>query len=107
MSELTAIQKEKLMTDVRTFISDAEEMMRVTAGEAGEAVTDARKRIEAQLQQARTELVNLQNMVVAKGNAAGKAADEYVRENPWKSIGIAAGVAGGVALVIGLLAGRR
>ena len=107
MSELTAIQKEKLMTDVRTFISDAEEMMRVTAGEAGEAVTDARKRIEAQLQQARGELVNLQNMVVSKGIAAGKAADEYVRENPWKSIGIAAGVAGGVALVIGLLAGRR
>jgi len=54
-----------------------------------------------------TEMVGqdhvVQEMAVAKVKAAGHATDEFVHENPWKSIGIAAGV----GLVVGLLVGRR
>ena len=35
--------------------------------------------------------------------AAAKATDGYVHENPWKSVGIAAGV----GLLLGMLIGRR
>ena len=38
-----------------------------------------------------------------QGRAAGRAADDYVHDNPWRSIGIAAGF----GLVVGLLIGRR
>jgi ElaB/YqjD/DUF883 family membrane-anchored ribosome-binding protein len=107
MSELTSVQKDKLMSDVRVFISDAEEMMRLASGQAGEAATDVRERIQSQLQQARAELANLQKMVVTKAKVATQATDDYVHENPWKSIGIAAGIGAGVGVVIGLLAGRR
>ena len=52
-----------------------------------------------------TELGNADAQAVAldKAKAAGRAADDYVHENPWRSVGIAAGA----GLIIGLLIGRR
>jgi ElaB/YqjD/DUF883 family membrane-anchored ribosome-binding protein len=45
----------------------------------------------------------MEDAVVAQTKAAAQATDQYVHENPWPSIGIAA-VAG---LVVGVLLGRR
>ena len=103
MSELTSVQKDKLMSDVRTFISDAEEVMRSTADQAGESVAEARDRVLGRLQEARAELATLQKLAVTKAKDASKATDEYVHENPWKSVGIAAGI----GLILGLMVGRR
>lgn len=103
MAEMTADQKDKLMGDLRVVIADAEELLRMTVDETGEGAADLRKRIQNRLNQARVDLVHVQEMAVAKVKAAGHATDEFVHENPWKSIGIAAGV----GLVVGLLVGRR
>jgi ElaB/YqjD/DUF883 family membrane-anchored ribosome-binding protein len=107
MSELTSLQKDKLMSDVRTFIADAEEMMRLTADEASQSAIEARSRVQSRLQEARAELANLQNVVVTRAKDVGKVTDSYVRENPWKSVGIAAGAAAGIGLLVGFLTGRR
>lgn len=103
MSELTAAHKDKLMADLRVVIADTEELLRITADQAGEGLSDARARIQARLAQAKASLSQLQETAVAKAKAAGHAADEYVHENPWKAIGVAAGI----GLVVGLLIGRR
>jgi ElaB/YqjD/DUF883 family membrane-anchored ribosome-binding protein len=42
-------------------------------------------------------------VVVGKAKVAAKATDDYVHENPWKSIGIAAGV----GFLLGMLVSRR
>jgi ElaB/YqjD/DUF883 family membrane-anchored ribosome-binding protein len=55
------------------------------------------------MNQAKTDLLLLQQAAVAKAKAAGHATDEFVHENPWKSIGIAAGV----GMLLGLLVSRR
>lgn len=103
MTDLTMAQKDKLMGDLRLVITDAEELLRMTADQAGESAADIRSRVQAKLNQAKMDLLNLQEVAVAKAKAAGHATDEFVHENPWKSIGIAAGV----GLVVGLLIGRR
>lgn len=103
MNDMTANQKDKLMSDLRVVISDAEEMLRMTADEVGESAADLRSRVQARMNQAKADLIHLQEAAVAKAKAAGHATDEFVHENPWKSIGIAAGV----GLVVGLLIGRR
>ncbi len=103
MTDMNTIQKDKLMSDLRVVIADAEELLRMTADQAGEKAADVRNRIEARLHQARIDLLSLQEAAVEKAKAAGHAADEYVHDNPWKSIGIAAGV----GMVIGLLISRR
>ena len=103
MPELTTVQRDKLMNDLRLVIADAEELLRMTADQAGEGAVELRGRVQGRIQQARVELANLQEIAVAKVKAAGHATDEFVHENPWKSIGVAAGA----GLVIGLLIGRR
>ena len=103
MSEMTSVHKDKLMSDLRVVIADAEELLRMTADQAGEGAADLRGRVQVRMQQARAELAQLQHAVVEKAQAAGHAADEFVHENPWKSIGAAAGI----GLVVGLLIGRR
>lgn len=103
MTDMTGIHKDKLMSDLRVGIADAGELLRMTADQAGESAADLRSRVQAQMNQAKSELVHLQEAAVVKAKAAGHAADEFVHDNPWKSIGIAAGV----GLVIGLLVSRR
>ncbi|MHB8948326.1 MAG: DUF883 family protein [Rhodoferax sp.] len=103
MDDMTMVQKDKLMGDLRTVISDAEEVLRMTASEAGESAADLRGRVQARMHQAKDELRHLQEAAVAKAKAAGHAADDFVHDNPWKSIGIAAGI----GLVVGLLVSRR
>lgn len=103
MNDAIQLGKEKLMDDLHQGIADAEELLRLTANQAGESVAELRDRIRERMDSAKVELVQLQKATVARAKAAGHATDEYVHENPWKAIGIAAGV----GLVVGLLIGRR
>jgi ElaB/YqjD/DUF883 family membrane-anchored ribosome-binding protein len=103
MSEASVAQRDKLMTDLRTVIADAEEVLRITAGEAGAGAAELRVRMQERLAQAKVRLHDLQDAAVARAKAAGHAADDYVHEHPWKAIGAAVGF----GLIIGLLIGRR
>jgi ElaB/YqjD/DUF883 family membrane-anchored ribosome-binding protein len=62
-----------------------------------------RDRVQASLARARAGLADAQDAAISRAKAAGRAADDYVHDNPWRSIGIAAGF----GLLIGLLIGRR
>lgn len=96
------ISKEKLMQDLRVVVADAEDLLRATAGQAGEKVSAARERIQENLAAAKQRLAAAQDAVVARTKEAAKVTDEYVHENPWRAVGIAAGV----GLVIGMLISR-
>ena len=103
MSELSAAHREKLMTDLRTVIADAEEVLKVTADQASAGAAELRARMQERLHQARIRLHDLQENAVARAKAAGHAADDYVHEHPWKAVAAAAGV----GMIVGLLIGRR
>lgn len=103
MSEAIQLSKEKLMNDLHQGIADAEEMLKLTVSQTGESAVQLRERVRERMNKAKAELVHLQQVTVEKAKAAGHATDVYVHENPWKSIGIAAGV----GLVVGLLISRR
>ena len=103
MSELSGANKDKLISDERVVISDAEELLRMTASQAGEGASALRGRIESGLRKARVVLANLQDAAVVKARAAGRATDDFVNEKPWQAVGMAAGI----GVVVGLLIGRR
>jgi ElaB/YqjD/DUF883 family membrane-anchored ribosome-binding protein len=88
----------KLADDLHALVSDAEALLRATAGQAGEKASEARERAEESLQALRERLEGLETVV--KGRA--KQVDGYVRDNPWQALAIA----GGVALLVGILMGR-
>jgi len=99
----TAVTKEKLAEDLKIVISDAEELLRATASQAGEKVSAAREKIQDSLRHAKVKLAEVEDILIDKGKEAARATDEYVHDHPWKAVGIAAGV----GLVIGMLISRR
>ena len=90
---------EKLIGDLRTLVADAEELLKATASQAGEKIAVARQKIEQSLVEGKKALADAETTLVKKSKECAEIADDYVRENPWNAVGIAASV----GLVIGLL----
>ncbi|HTX05653.1 MAG TPA: DUF883 family protein [Steroidobacteraceae bacterium] len=89
----------KLAEDIKSLVRDAEALLRASAENAEELTDDARQRTEQSLHALRSQLADLERDL--KGRA--EVLDGYVRDNPWTAMAIA----GGVALLVGLLVGRR
>jgi len=103
MSNGTDISREKLASDLRVVVADAEELLRATAGQMGEKAVVARERIQESLRVAKDKLARAEEVVIDKTKAAARATDDYVHDHPWGAVGIAAAV----GLVIGMLISRR
>ena len=102
MSEVTDFStnnKEKLVSDMKVVVSDAEEILRATAGVAGEKVGELRERIIDRLRDAKVRIADAEEMLVDRTKAAARATDDYVNDNPWQAVGIAAGV----GLLLGII----
>ncbi len=102
-SQASVESQEQLVTDIKSVISEAEEMLSATADQAGEKATKLRDRIQARLREAKVRLSDAEAVLVAKTKAAARATDDYVHESPWTAVGVAAGV----GLLVGLIIGRR
>lgn len=96
-------EQQKLVSDMKTVIADAEDILQATADQAGDKVASLRARIEERLRGAKVRLTEAEAALVAKTRAAARATDTYVHESPWTAVGIAAGV----GLLVGLIIGRR
>ncbi len=95
--------KQKFVSDMRVVVADAEEILRATAGVAGEKMSDLRERVGERLRDAKLRIADAEAALVDKTKAAARATDDYVNENPWRAVGIAAGV----GLLLGIIIGRR
>lgn len=93
----------KLAQDVQTVLADAQELMRLAAGEAGQGIKEARERLERSTKAARQQLAAMQSAAVDSALDAGRTADDYVRQHPWE----AAAVGAGLGLLLGVLIARR
>jgi ElaB/YqjD/DUF883 family membrane-anchored ribosome-binding protein len=103
MSNGTDVSREKLASDLRVVVADAEELLRATAGQMGEKAVVARERIQESLRVAKDKLAQVEEAVIDRTKAAARATDDYVHDHPWGAVGIA----GAVGLVIGMLISRR
>lgn len=93
----------KLLEDLQAVVRDAEALLQATATHTGERVASVRARAEESLQQAKARLAETQDEVLQGVRDATEATENYVKKNPWQSLGIAAGA----GLLIGLLLRRR
>lgn len=104
MSEqLTVANKEKLVADLKVVISDTEELLRATAGAAGEKASELRDRLAIRLRDAKERVQDIEAALIDKTKAAARATDDFVHEQPWKAVGVAAAL----GLALGVLIGRR
>lgn len=103
LNEPTVASQEKLVTDIKAVITDAEEILKATADQTGEKIAGLRTRVQERLHAARVRLADAEAALIAKTRAAAQATDAYVHENPWKAVGVAAGV----GFLVGFILGRR
>jgi ElaB/YqjD/DUF883 family membrane-anchored ribosome-binding protein len=97
------VTTDQLLTDLKTVMNDAEALLRATSTQTGEKIQEVRARAEESLRQAKARLSSIEDEALRRAREVADAANEYVRENPWQSVGIAAGV----GLLLGLLLSRR
>ncbi len=82
MSEqMSVANKEKLVSDLKVVISDTEELLRATAGAAGDKVGELRERLGVRLRDAKERVLDLEAAVVDKTKAAARATDDFVHES--------------------------
>jgi ElaB/YqjD/DUF883 family membrane-anchored ribosome-binding protein len=94
---------QQLTEDFRTVVKDAEQLLRELANQAGDGYADARVRLEASVGDARQRLAALEQSLAHGARRAGRATDGYVREHPWESMAVGAGI----GVLLGVLLARR
>ena len=97
------VTTDQLLADLKTVMNDAEALLRATSSQTGEKIQEVRARAEESLRQAKQRLMTIEDEALRRAREVADATDEYVRDNPWQSVGIAAGV----GLLVGLLLARR
>jgi ElaB/YqjD/DUF883 family membrane-anchored ribosome-binding protein len=97
------VTTDQLLADLKTVMNDAEALLRATSTQTGEKIQEVRARAEESLRQAKQRLSTIEDEALRRAREVADATDEYVRDNPWQSVGIAAGV----GLLVGLLLTRR
>ncbi len=86
-------------SDTQNLVEDAQALVSATAHVAEEKVAEARKRLELAIEKAKEAWESVQETALA----GAKATDRAIRENPYRSLGIALSV----GALIGYLLGRR
>jgi len=101
-TEQLALGKQKLLEDLSVLLTDSEEMLRLAAAVPGEGLDALRDRLRTHVDTVQNALTDAQDTAQRRYRSATVQTERYVRQNPWQSLGIAAGV----GFVIGLLASR-
>ena len=86
--------------DLQNVVSDAQELLKTVQDEGQSKFADVKAAASAQYDTAKQKLGEIQQTVQDGAKLAMNETDQYVRANPWTSIGI--GVA--IGAVIGYLA---
>jgi ElaB/YqjD/DUF883 family membrane-anchored ribosome-binding protein len=107
MKQSSDATTDKLIEDFNAVIADTEQLLKSVAAVGGEKAGAMRASVEQNLKAARERLEELQDAALGRARAAAESADDYVRANPWESIGIAAGLGALAGIIIGLMMNRR
>ncbi len=103
MSAELSSSKDKLAQDLKIIGADVEEVFKALASGAADKAAVAKEKLQDHLHTAKVRLAGAEDFVVQSSKQAARVTDDFVQENPWRAVGIGAGV----GLIVGLLIGRR
>ena len=91
MLEHTAASSEALAEELRNVVNQAEELLRAIGEDGSEAVSALRERVNEAVDTAKTRLSDLEQEAAGVAERTTSSVEQYIRDNPWTSIGIAVG----------------
>ena len=98
-----ATTTDQLVSDLKNVMTDAEALLKATSTQTGDRIQEVRAHAEQSLREAKARLGELEEQALRRAREMADATQEYVRDNPWRSVGVAAGV----GLLLGMLISRR
>jgi ElaB/YqjD/DUF883 family membrane-anchored ribosome-binding protein len=94
---------ERFLEDLKMFVNDTEALLRQAKTLSGEAALAVREEFERRLSQARQGYEQARTLAVDHGQQYLDRTETYVRNEPWKAIGVAALV----GAIVDVLLARR
>jgi len=94
---------ERTLNELNKLIGDLESLLKGAAGAAADQVGEAGEKLSARLAEARDRIEAMEDKLTDGVKHGARRADNYVRDNPWPAMGIVAGA----AFLLGVLLSRR
>ena len=95
--------QERMARELRGLIDDAEGLLRHAVRDAGSEFTQARERLERNMNAAKARLAGADDAVIDGIGDLARVTDEFVHRKPWVTIGIVTGLS---LLAVALIARR-
>ncbi|MBC7489386.1 MAG: DUF883 domain-containing protein [Glaciimonas sp.] len=94
--------RDNLAGGLKSVIQDAQDLVDTTIEHVEDRYQLAREKLKAALQTAKSELPKVTKKAVERSKHAAHVTDEYVGNNPWKAVSVAAAI----GLLVGVVIGR-
>ncbi|MCS0584632.1 DUF883 family protein [Massilia pinisoli] len=88
---------------MKALVKDAQSLLSAAASLTGNKADELRERGMELLDQALGKASKYQDQAMVKGKELARTADVYVKDNPWRTVAVAAGV----GLLLGVILGRK
>ncbi|MGR3808544.1 Membrane-anchored ribosome-binding protein, inhibits growth in stationary phase, ElaB/YqjD/DUF883 family [Pasteurella testudinis DSM 23072] len=96
-------KREELLSELQDILQTAEDLFEEGKDAGSDEFKKLKKRLTASSDGYRQQLEDFQSKVAAKARNAAKQSDAMIQDNPYKAIGVIAGV----AFIAGLLINRK
>lgn len=93
--------------DFQAVVNEAESLVKAIGDQGGAQVNQMRERLTTAAKSAKDKLMAWEKDAAEFTKRAAASTDQYVHENPWKSVAISAAVGTTVGVLLGVLMSRR
>jgi len=108
MSQVPAAPtKDKFLDEFNTVVTETEQLLKSVASLGSDTAGVLKGNVDQALSSASYRVADIRDRSIAQAEMAAKATDEYVRQNPWRAIGVVALVTVAAGIISGLLFARR
>jgi ElaB/YqjD/DUF883 family membrane-anchored ribosome-binding protein len=90
-------------SDMKALVKDAQALLTAAASLTGNKADELRERGMQMLDVALGKAGKVQDQALVRGKELAHTADVYVKDNPWRTVAVAAGI----GLLAGVLLGRK
>lgn len=80
--------KDKVLLDLKAVVDDAQALLKEAVDSSAESVAGVPAYLDDRLSAVKDNLQRVKGAMAAKAKHAAAATDQYVRHNPWQSIGL-------------------
>jgi ElaB/YqjD/DUF883 family membrane-anchored ribosome-binding protein len=107
MNQVPAVSKDKLLNEFNTVVAETEQLLKSVASLSSDQAGMLKGNVDQALSSASEQVIQIRDKSIAQAKAAAMATEQYVKENPWRAVGIVALAAAAAGLVSGVLIARR